>query len=84
MDYRKNMSLIGMVQKGGHKEIIAIGTYAYDRKQVAEIAFVVRRITSYNVCYTKLLRHCPAETFPWATTARNEVTNRHPRLAAVT
>jgi len=42
MDYRKNMSLIGMVQKGGHKEIIAIGTYAYDREQVAEIAFVVR------------------------------------------
>ncbi len=42
VDYRKNMSIIGLVQKGGHKEIIAIGTYAYDREQVAEIAFVVR------------------------------------------
>jgi len=42
VDYRTNMSIIGLVQKGGHKEIIAIGTYAYDREQVAEIAFVVR------------------------------------------
>ena len=42
VDYRNNMSIIGLVQKGGHKEIIAIGTYAYDREQVAEIAFVVR------------------------------------------
>jgi acyl-CoA hydrolase/RimJ/RimL family protein N-acetyltransferase len=42
VDYRKNMSIIGLVQKRGHKEIIAIGTYAYDRDQVAEIAFVVR------------------------------------------
>jgi acyl-CoA hydrolase/GNAT superfamily N-acetyltransferase len=42
MDYHKNMSIIGLVQKGGHKEIVAIGTYAYDREQVAEIAFVVR------------------------------------------
>ena len=42
VDYRKNMSIIGLIQKGGHKEIIAIGTYAFDREQVAEIAFVVR------------------------------------------
>jgi GNAT superfamily N-acetyltransferase len=42
VDYHKNISIIGLVQKGGHKEIIAIGTYAYDREQVAEIAFVVR------------------------------------------
>jgi len=42
VDYRKNMSLVGLVQKGGHKEIIAIGTYAFEREQVAEIAFVVR------------------------------------------
>ena len=42
VDYHKNMSVIGLVQKGGHKEIVAIGSYAYDRKQVAEIAFVVR------------------------------------------
>jgi acyl-CoA hydrolase/RimJ/RimL family protein N-acetyltransferase len=42
VDYHNNMSIVGLVQKGGHKEIIAIGTYAYDREQVAEIAFVVR------------------------------------------
>ena len=42
VDYHKNMSIIGLVQKGGHKEIVAIGSYAYDRGQVAEIAFVVR------------------------------------------
>ena len=42
VDYHQNMSLIGLVQKGGHKEIIAIGTYAFDSDQVAEIAFVVR------------------------------------------
>ena len=42
VDYHKNMSIIGLVQKGGHKEIVAIGSYAYDREQVAEIAFVVR------------------------------------------
>jgi acyl-CoA hydrolase/GNAT superfamily N-acetyltransferase len=42
VDYHKNMSIIGLVQKGGHKEIVAIGTYAYDHEQVAEIAFVVR------------------------------------------
>ncbi len=42
IDYRKNMSIIGLMQKGGHKEIIAIGTYAYDQDQQAEVAFVVR------------------------------------------
>jgi acyl-CoA hydrolase/GNAT superfamily N-acetyltransferase len=42
VDYRKNMSIIGLVQKGGHKAIIAIGTYAYDQEKRAEIAFVVR------------------------------------------
>ena len=42
VDYRKNMSVIGLVQKGGHKEIIAIGTYAYEKDGQAEVAFVVR------------------------------------------
>ena len=42
IDYRKNMSIVGLVQKGGHKEIIAIGTYAYEQDQQAEVAFVVR------------------------------------------
>lgn len=41
VDYRKNMSLIGMVQKRGHKEIMAIGSYADDGDR-AEVAFVVR------------------------------------------
>jgi len=41
VDYRKNISLIGMVQKGGHKEIMAIGSYADDGDR-AEVAFVVR------------------------------------------
>ena len=42
VDYHKNMSIIGLVQKGGHKEISAIGTYAYDKENRAEVAFVVR------------------------------------------
>jgi len=53
VDYRKNMSIIGLTQKGGHKEIVAIGTYAEEEKHRAEVAFVVRedfqgmRIGSY-------------------------------------
>jgi RimJ/RimL family protein N-acetyltransferase len=42
VDYRKNMSIIGRVQKGGHKEIMAIGSYAADNDNRAEVAFVVR------------------------------------------
>jgi acyl-CoA hydrolase/RimJ/RimL family protein N-acetyltransferase len=42
VDYHKNMSIIGLVQKGGHKEIMAIGSYAQDSDQRAEVAFVVR------------------------------------------
>jgi ribosomal protein S18 acetylase RimI-like enzyme len=42
VDYRKNMSMIGLVQKGGHQEIMAIGSYADDGSQRAEVAFVVR------------------------------------------
>ncbi len=41
VDYRKNMSIIGLVQKGGYKEIMAIGTYASVNDSIAEIAFVV-------------------------------------------
>lgn len=41
VDYRKNMSIIGLVQRGGHKEIVAIGSYAMEDEQCAEIAFVV-------------------------------------------
>ncbi len=42
VDYHKNMSIIGRVQKGGHKEIMAIGSYAADDDKQAEVAFVVR------------------------------------------
>ena len=42
VDYRKNMSIIGLVQKGGYKEIMAIGSYAQEDDDHAEIAFVVR------------------------------------------
>lgn len=42
VDYRKNMSVIGLVQKAGHQEIVAIGTYAQESEERAEVAFVVR------------------------------------------
>jgi GNAT superfamily N-acetyltransferase len=42
IDYRQNISIIGLVRKGGHKEIIAIGSYAKEDEERAEIAFVVR------------------------------------------
>lgn len=42
MDYRKNISLIGIVQNRGNKEIVAIGTYARIDDKRAEVAFVVR------------------------------------------
>ena len=42
VDYRKNMSMIGLVQRGGHQEIVAIGTYAQEDATSAEVAFVVR------------------------------------------
>ncbi len=42
VDYRKNMSIIGLVQNRGYKEIIAIGSYAMTDEDKAEIAFVVR------------------------------------------
>jgi acyl-CoA hydrolase len=42
VDYHKNMSIIGRVQVGGHKEIMAIGSYAANDDDSAEVAFVVR------------------------------------------
>jgi GNAT superfamily N-acetyltransferase len=42
VDYRKNMSMIGLVRIGGHQEIVAIGTYAEENDTQAEVAFVVR------------------------------------------
>jgi acyl-CoA hydrolase/RimJ/RimL family protein N-acetyltransferase len=42
VDYHKNVSIIGLAQKGGHQEIIAIASYADDGTGRAEVAFVVR------------------------------------------
>jgi acyl-CoA hydrolase/GNAT superfamily N-acetyltransferase len=42
VDYHKNMSIIGLVQSGGHQEIVAIGSYAQEGPARAEVAFVVR------------------------------------------
>lgn len=42
VDYRKNISLVGLLQRRGHKEIVAIGSYASADKDRAEVAFVVR------------------------------------------
>jgi acyl-CoA hydrolase/GNAT superfamily N-acetyltransferase len=42
VDYRKNMSMIGLTRIGGHQEIVAIGSYADESDTRAEVAFVVR------------------------------------------
>jgi GNAT superfamily N-acetyltransferase len=42
VDYRKNMSMIGLVRVSGHQEIVAIGSYAEESDVLAEVAFVVR------------------------------------------
>ncbi|ETR70076.1 MAG: acetyl-CoA hydrolase/transferase [Candidatus Magnetoglobus multicellularis str. Araruama] len=42
VDYRTNISLIGLVRNKGRKEIMSIGTYAEADDNRAEIAFVVR------------------------------------------
>jgi acyl-CoA hydrolase/RimJ/RimL family protein N-acetyltransferase len=42
LDYRKNLSMIGLVRRKGNKEIVAIGTYAGLNSQYAEVAFVIR------------------------------------------
>jgi RimJ/RimL family protein N-acetyltransferase len=42
VDYRKNMSIIGLVQRRGFQEIVAIGSYADEGTGRAEVAFVVR------------------------------------------
>jgi acyl-CoA hydrolase/GNAT superfamily N-acetyltransferase len=42
VDYHQNISLIGLVRKGGNQEIVAIGSYADEGDGKAEVAFVVR------------------------------------------
>ncbi len=42
VDYHQNISLVGLVQKGGNQDIVAIGSYADEGNGLAETAFVVR------------------------------------------
>lgn len=42
VDYHQNMTVIGIVQVGKHKEIVAIGSYGSADEGVAEVAFVVK------------------------------------------
>ncbi|MCP4353132.1 MAG: GNAT family N-acetyltransferase [Desulfobacterales bacterium] len=42
VDYHKNMSMIGLAQNRGHKEVMAIGSYAMVSDDLAEVAFVIR------------------------------------------
>ena len=56
VDYQKNMSLIGLSQKGGSREIIAIGSYAKEEEGRAEVAFVVREDYQGNGISTYLLK----------------------------
>jgi len=42
LDYRKNMTLVGLVQNRGNKEIVATASYGMEDESAAEVAFVVR------------------------------------------
>ncbi len=42
VDYRRNMTIIGLMQLGKHKQIIAIGSYAEMDDDSAEVAFLVK------------------------------------------
>ena len=42
LDYRRNMTLIALAQKGDQQEIVATGSYAKGLENSAEVAFVVR------------------------------------------
>lgn len=42
VDYRRNMTLIGLMQLGKRKQIVAIGSYAEANADSAEVAFLVK------------------------------------------
>ncbi len=42
VDYRRNMTLIGLMQLGKRKQIVAIGSYADVSHDAAEVAFLVK------------------------------------------
>lgn len=64
LDYRKNISILGIVPNKGNKEIIAIGTYVGDNDSRAEIAFIVREDfqgTGITTCLIKQLEKIALE-----------------------
>ena len=42
VDYRRNMTIIGLMQLGKRKQIVAIGSYAKTNDDSAEVAFLVK------------------------------------------
>ncbi len=42
VDYRRNMTIIGLMQLGKRKQIVAIGSYAETDADAAEVAFLVK------------------------------------------
>jgi RimJ/RimL family protein N-acetyltransferase len=42
VDYRRNMTIIGLMQLGKRKQIVAIGSYAEADEDSAEVAFLVK------------------------------------------
>ncbi|RLC03318.1 MAG: acetyl-CoA hydrolase [Deltaproteobacteria bacterium] len=42
VDYRRNMTIIGLMQLGKRKQIVAIGSYAEADEDCAEVAFLVK------------------------------------------
>ncbi len=56
IDYRKNISLIGLIQSGGRKEVMALGTYAQENEETAEVAFLVREDFHGNGVATHMLK----------------------------
>jgi acyl-CoA hydrolase/GNAT superfamily N-acetyltransferase len=60
VDYHRNISLVGSLQSKGHKQIVAIGTYAEDDANRAEVAFVVREDMQAQGITTYLLMQLEA------------------------
>jgi acyl-CoA hydrolase/ribosomal protein S18 acetylase RimI-like enzyme len=42
LDYRKNMTIVGLVRNRGNKDIVATGSYGMVDETTAEVAFIVR------------------------------------------
>ncbi|MCG8640448.1 MAG: GNAT family N-acetyltransferase [Desulfobacterales bacterium] len=42
VDYRKNMTIVGLMQVGKRKQIVGIGSYAKSSDREAEVAFIVK------------------------------------------